>query len=45
MVLWGGELTFDGFNVLVAVLELFADMGLVGVKDVGAGLAVCLRER
>lgn len=39
------ELTFNGLDVLFAVLELLADMGLVGVEDVGTGLAVCLGER
>lgn len=38
-------LTFDGLDVGIAVLELLADVSLVGVKDVGTGLAVCLGER
>jgi hypothetical protein len=39
------RLTLDGLDVLLAILELLADMGLVGVENVGAWLAVCLWER
>lgn len=38
-------LTLDGLDVGITVLELLADMSLVGVEDVGTGLAVCLGER
>lgn len=35
----------DGLDVLLAVLELLADVSLVGVEDLGTGLPVALGER
>lgn len=40
-----GGLTLDSLDVGFTILELLADVSLVGVEDVGTGLAVCLRER